>query len=163
MNNATNIPKIIPRIGNLPVATQIREAVEISELKWPFMSEEIVRDIATHLIPALDYPGCDWVISDIITGLCEERLEVLLVKIDGHHIATLAGEIDERNQALVIIAAGGEAIDQWMDEVMEVGIGLARHHGMKRILFRGREGWRRKIRALGFRPIFTAYEYEMEL
>ena len=152
---------IIPRIGETATETQIREAVEVVNLAWPNSNEAIIKQIAQHLIPALDYPGCEWVISDVITEFMEERLELLLVKIDGHHVATLAGIVDEGNQALVIVAAGGGAIEQWMDHVLSVGIERARHFGMKRLLFRGREGWRVKLRELGFRPVFTAYEYEI--
>lgn len=96
--------------------------------------------------------------TDDIHTMLEEQSAVLILAVVGDNIsaaivATLVAKPAIRE--LVILTAGGEELDEWLDEVMESFDILAKEMQADIIAVHGRRGWVSKLKQYGYEEVHT--------
>lgn len=68
---------------------------------------------------------------------------------------------DSGLKVLTIQCAGGERMDDWIDQVDALSISMARRHDCDKIYIIGRKGWERKLRDIGYKHAHTTLTKEV--
>jgi hypothetical protein len=71
-------------------------------------------------------------------------------------VVTLERRTFESGKAVLnIMTAGGEEVDQWFEEVLDIAEKLAKEQGCEDVYIIGRPGWKRKLNHLGYGVVHT--------
>ena len=94
-------------------------------------------------------------IRELLKPACEDEVlspgEIVWIAYDGPTLfgaGTTALAEDERTA--VIVACGGHRHREWVHEALRIVEAWARDAGASRLTMRGRRGWARYVRALGW-------------
>ena len=116
---------------------------------WPMVEQ--------YAAAALEHAFDGMTSEKILDYVLDDVLILVVITYDGEIVASATLEIDENEngKSCHCLTIGGEGIDFWIAEFMEVWRAIAREQGCDAITLKGREGWARYARKLGFQHQYT--------
>jgi len=116
---------------------------------WPLVREFIEK--------ALSKGYGEYESEDIHTLLEDEQATLLLAVINGKAVAGIVVTLLKKPalREMVILTAGGEHLDEWLDDIMIAFDRLAIEQMADVIAIHGREGWVKKLKPYGYEPAHT--------
>jgi len=121
--------------------------------------DHIWDQVVGYLQRALKYDLGQSDIEEIYKQIKSGHQLLLLVVDDSRIIAAVTAIImDDRCN---IVLAGGEAVEEWEDLILDNIRILAKEQGANRITITGRQGWARRLRHKGFRTVLVTLEEQL--
>ena len=122
--------------------------------------QQIWPRVAPLLERAIKKGNGEYDLEDLHSYL-EDNSHILIIAHDDQdlHAALTINLIEyPMKRILNIGTAGGEVMDEWLDEFMEVIVTLAKAHQADSIYIQGRDGWIKKMRKYYFNKAYTVLE-----
>jgi hypothetical protein len=113
---------------------------------------------------ALEKMAWDQYDTDDLHSMIEDgETLALVVAKDAKIIAALGLNLvsHPKKRECVILIAGGDAIDEWLEHVNEAIIGLAKEQQADSVVIHGRDGWVRKLKHLGYEKQYITVAMEL--
>jgi hypothetical protein len=113
---------------------------------------------------ALEKMAWDQYDTDDLHSMIEDgETLALVVAKDAKIIAALGLNLvsHPKKRECVILIAGGDAIDEWLEPVNEAIIGLAKEQQADSVVIHGRDGWVRKLKHLGYEKQYITVAMEL--
>lgn len=109
------------------------------------------RFVREYVESACLYSGCEYTHKNLRSKCMNDPAHSLYSIVeDGRVIGCMVTE--RGDSTLHVVSLGGNLPDGWRDKMFSFLCDLAKSSGARRITLRGRRGWGRYIRALGFKP-----------
>ena len=123
----------------------------------PGLAYDIWPDVEEYATAALTHAYDGMTEEYILTRIIEGRLLLVLMTMGDKICAAATLEIatNKKGRALHCLTMGGENMDGWIHDYMQVWKRIAKENGCKYLTFKGREGWARYARRLGFEHQYT--------
>lgn len=95
--------------------------------------------------------------DDIHTLLEDGNAGLILAVVNNNVVAGIVTTVIEKPalREMIIMTAGGDHLDDWLDEIMEVFDIVAKQQQADVIAIHGRAGWVKKLKSYGYEPVHT--------
>lgn len=123
---------------------------------WP-----IVEPLYQKALKSTDWDQYD---TDDLQQMIEEGETLALVAAKGAKIIAALGinlVSHPKKRECVILIAGGDEIDEWLEPIHDVIVTLAKEHQADSIVVHGRSGWARKLAQYGYKQRYVTVELEI--
>lgn len=130
----------------------------------PDLAKKLWPDLEQHADAALKHAFDGATPNQVLEAIMAGRLLLLVMTVNDEIYASATFELSEHcnGKTLHCLTIGGEYMEFWIEEFMHVFKRLARELDCKYITFKGREGWARYARKLGFKHYYTQMIQEVE-
>ena len=113
--------------------------------------------IKGYICKALAYCNNEMDIDDVYFQIEDGTVIPLIVEKDGKILSVVTLEIVQKplKKMICIMTAGGEELDLWLDEILNVVEILAKEQQADSIYINGRKGWLRKLDKYDYKHAYT--------
>jgi hypothetical protein len=127
-------------------------------------AKQLWPDLEQYAQDALVHSFDDMTAADILHWIVSDRLQLLVVTIGNRIVGAGTLEIVERASGRIChcMTFAGEDLEQWEADWMMIWERVARAHGCNQITIKGREGWARYAKRLGFEHVYTTMVKRLE-
>lgn len=122
-------------------------------------------EIIVLLQPAIDESNGELTERDVMEKLVEGSIVLAAVYDEETLIAVVVYEMicfDSGKKVINIQLAGGERLDEWFKQAVDIANYIALERGADDIYVIGRQGWQRKLKQLGFEVVHTVLHKEVK-
>lgn len=115
-------------------------------------------DISHFADDALEFAFDGMKAEDVLSWIVSGRLVLVVLTRDQEIIASMTLEIVERDHEKIChcLTFAGDDLESWIDQWLDIWETIARELGCQKITIKGREGWARYARRLGFQHMYTS-------
>lgn len=122
-------------------------------------------ELIKFLQPAIDESNGELTERDVMEKLVEGSIILAAVYDDQTLIAVVVYEMihfDSGKKVINIQLAGGERLDEWFRQAVDIANYIALERDADDIYVIGRPGWQRKLKQLGFEVVHTVLHKEVK-
>lgn len=122
---------------------------------WPILKD--------HFQASLEVAHDDMTHHNLLAMIMDGSLMLLVIHKDLELVGSACLEVVQlrKHKVLHCMHFAGDDLDAWADEWMITWKLLAKELGCDRITIKGREGWAKYARALGFEHTYTVMHYDL--
>lgn len=119
--------------------------------------------VEPHIEQALEHAFDDMTPTQVLGMILTDRLNLVLVTKGPEVVASMTFELCEYASGKVchIMTVGGDDMEQWVDEFVEVWKAIGIETGCSHLSIKGRAGWARYARKHGFKHSYTYMRLEL--
>ena len=120
-------------------------------------------DIKPNIERALAFCNGEMGIDDVYSMIESGLLLPLLVMEDKRIVSVVTLEVVQKplKKVVCIMTAGGDELDSWLEDILEVVNDLAKEQKADSIYINGRKGWLRKLNKFNYTHAFTVLSREV--
>lgn len=130
----------------------------------PYAVDEVWSEISPFIQKGLDYAHGEMGIDDVKQMVLNDVVVPIVMAHQGKVLAVVTMEISEKpsKRVMSLMTAGGEELENWLDEFMHVADKLAIEQGVDAIYVTGRKGWEKKLRRYGYNYAYTVLARQIQ-
>lgn len=131
----------------------------------PQMLHLVWDECVCHIERVVDVAHGDITLTSTRNRLVSGDLQLYTITRHGEIIAVFCTDVHEHEsglRSLRVPIIGGEEIDMWLDQAVQIWRQLAKEMMCDRALGMGRPGWERKMRKHGLKKTHVTYELDIE-
>ena len=119
--------------------------------------------IAPYIQKGLDYANNELDIDDVHTMVEDGDVVVLMIEENNKILSVITLELVNKpaKRVMCIMTAGGEALDRWLPEIMEVIYKIAKEQQADSISINGRKGWLKILEKYNYKHLYTVLSCEV--
>lgn len=125
--------------------------------------DELWMEIHPFIKMGCDYSAGELDPDDVYEMINEGYVVPIVMKDQGEIAAVITMEMTETKsgKTMFLMTAGGDNIDVWLDEFLDVADNIAKEQGCDKMAIKGRPGWVRKLKTHGFEHKYTILERDI--